>query len=121
MLSTPIVHSSPTARPAAFTRRPFGPSGSPKIAGGKLRIRRDHVLEDMLRGLGAHLAVIVALAAVPTSLLVIEFIDSERQDAIDDAVELLAGDINGLGGPVPGTPTLRTAVGNSAEECSAKA
>jgi urease accessory protein len=26
-----------------------------QIAGGKLRIRRDHVLEDMLRGLGAHL------------------------------------------------------------------
>jgi urease accessory protein len=27
-----------------------------QIAGGKIRIRRDHVLEDMLRGLGAHLA-----------------------------------------------------------------
>lgn len=27
-----------------------------QIAGGKLRIRRDHVLEDMLRGLGAQLA-----------------------------------------------------------------
>jgi len=27
-----------------------------QIAGGKLRIRRDHVLEGMLRGLGAHLA-----------------------------------------------------------------
>jgi urease accessory protein len=26
-----------------------------QIIGGKLRIRRDHVLEDMLRGLGAHL------------------------------------------------------------------
>ena len=26
-----------------------------QIAGGKLRIRRDHVLEDMLRGLGATL------------------------------------------------------------------
>mgnify|MGYP001550578583 FL=1 len=26
-----------------------------QIVGGKLRIRRDHVLEDMLRGLGAHL------------------------------------------------------------------
>jgi urease accessory protein len=26
-----------------------------QIAGNKLRIRRDHVLEDMLRGLGAHL------------------------------------------------------------------
>ncbi len=26
-----------------------------QIAGGKLRIRRDHVLEDMLRGLGAHI------------------------------------------------------------------
>jgi len=26
-----------------------------QFAGGKLRIRRDHVLEDMLRGLGAHL------------------------------------------------------------------
>ena len=25
-----------------------------QIAGGKLRIRRDHVLEEMLRGLGAH-------------------------------------------------------------------
>ena len=27
-----------------------------QIAGGRLRIRRDHVLEDMLRGLGAQLA-----------------------------------------------------------------
>ena len=27
-----------------------------QIAGDKIRIRRDHVLEDMLRGLGAHLA-----------------------------------------------------------------
>jgi urease accessory protein len=27
-----------------------------QVIGGKLRIRRDHVLEDMLRGLGAHLA-----------------------------------------------------------------
>ena len=27
-----------------------------QIVGGKLRIRRDHVLEDMLRGLGANLA-----------------------------------------------------------------
>jgi urease accessory protein len=26
-----------------------------QIAGNRLRIRRDHVLEDMLRGLGAHL------------------------------------------------------------------
>ena len=26
-----------------------------EIAGGKIRIRRDHVLEEMLRGLGAHL------------------------------------------------------------------
>ena len=26
-----------------------------QIAGGRLRIRRDHVLEEMLRGLGAHL------------------------------------------------------------------
>ena len=26
-----------------------------QIAGDKIRIRRDHVLEDMLRGLGAHL------------------------------------------------------------------
>ncbi len=26
-----------------------------QIAGGKLRIRRDHVLEEMLRGLGASL------------------------------------------------------------------
>jgi urease accessory protein len=26
-----------------------------QIAGAKLRIRRDHVLEDMLRGLGAHM------------------------------------------------------------------
>ena len=26
-----------------------------QIVGGKIRIRRDHVLEDMLRGLGAHL------------------------------------------------------------------
>ena len=27
-----------------------------QIVGGKIRIRRDHVLEEMLRGLGAHLA-----------------------------------------------------------------
>ena len=27
-----------------------------QIAGGRLRIRRDHVLEDMLRGLGARLS-----------------------------------------------------------------
>jgi urease accessory protein len=27
-----------------------------QIVGDKIRIRRDHVLEDMLRGLGAHLA-----------------------------------------------------------------
>ena len=27
-----------------------------QIVGGKIRIRRDHVLEDMLRGLGAHIA-----------------------------------------------------------------
>ncbi|MGH6728005.1 MAG: urease accessory protein UreE [Pseudolabrys sp.] len=26
-----------------------------QIVGGRIRIRRDHVLEDMLRGLGAHL------------------------------------------------------------------
>ncbi len=26
-----------------------------QIVGDKIRIRRDHVLEDMLRGLGAHL------------------------------------------------------------------
>jgi urease accessory protein len=31
-----------------------------QIAGGKLRIRRDHVLEEMLRGLGAHLNAIDA-------------------------------------------------------------
>jgi len=31
-----------------------------QIAGGRLRIRRDHVLEQMLRGLGAHLATIEA-------------------------------------------------------------
>jgi urease accessory protein len=31
-----------------------------QIVGDKLRIRRDHVLEDMLRGLGAHLHVIEA-------------------------------------------------------------
>lgn len=36
-------------------------------------------------GLGAHLAVIIALAAVPTSLLIIQFIDSERREAIEDA------------------------------------
>ncbi|WP_436641677.1 diguanylate cyclase domain-containing protein [Microbaculum sp. FT89] len=36
-------------------------------------------------GLGAHLAVVVALAAIPTSLLIIEFIDSERREAIEDA------------------------------------
>jgi urease accessory protein len=31
-----------------------------QIAGEKLRIRRDHVIEDMLRGLGARLAMIEA-------------------------------------------------------------
>ena len=31
-----------------------------QIVGDKLRIRRDHVLEDMLRGLGAHLTVLDA-------------------------------------------------------------
>ena len=31
-----------------------------QVAGDKLRIRRDHVLEEMLRGLGAHLAAIEA-------------------------------------------------------------
>jgi len=31
-----------------------------QIAGDRLRIRRDHVLEQMLRGLGAHLAAIEA-------------------------------------------------------------
>jgi len=31
-----------------------------QIAGDKIRIRRDHVLEDMLRGLGAHLTVLDA-------------------------------------------------------------
>ncbi len=31
-----------------------------QIAGDKLRIRRDHVIEDMLRGLGARLAMIEA-------------------------------------------------------------
>jgi urease accessory protein len=31
-----------------------------QVIGGKLRIRRDHVLEDMLRGLGAHLHTIEA-------------------------------------------------------------
>ena len=31
-----------------------------QIAGDRLRIRRDHVLEDMLRGLGATLAFIEA-------------------------------------------------------------
>jgi urease accessory protein len=31
-----------------------------QIVGDKLRIRRDHVLEDMLRGLGAHLTPIEA-------------------------------------------------------------
>jgi urease accessory protein len=31
-----------------------------QIVGDKLRIRRDHVLEDMLRGLGAHLHAIEA-------------------------------------------------------------
>ncbi len=36
-------------------------------------------------GLGAHLAVIIALAAVPTSLVVIEFIDAQRREAIEDA------------------------------------
>jgi urease accessory protein len=30
------------------------------IAGGHIRIRRDHVLEDMLRGLGAHLTALEA-------------------------------------------------------------
>ncbi len=31
-----------------------------QIAGDKIRIRRDHVLEDMLRGLGAHLTTLDA-------------------------------------------------------------
>jgi urease accessory protein len=31
-----------------------------QIVGGKLRIRRDHVLEDMLAGLGAHLDAVTA-------------------------------------------------------------
>jgi urease accessory protein len=31
-----------------------------QVVGDKLRMRRDHVLEDMLRGLGAHLAAIEA-------------------------------------------------------------
>jgi urease accessory protein len=31
-----------------------------QIVGDKIRIRRDHVLEDMLRGLGAHLTVLEA-------------------------------------------------------------
>lgn len=31
-----------------------------QIVGDRLRIRRDHVLEDMLRGLGAHLTVLAA-------------------------------------------------------------
>lgn len=36
-------------------------------------------------GLGAHLAAIVLLAAIPTSLLVVKFIDNERREAIEDA------------------------------------
>lgn len=32
-----------------------------QLVGGKLRIRRDHVLEDMLRGLGAELAKVEAV------------------------------------------------------------
>jgi urease accessory protein len=31
-----------------------------QVAGNRLRIRRDHVLEEMLRGLGAHLAALEA-------------------------------------------------------------
>lgn len=31
-----------------------------QIVGDKIRIRRDHVLEDMLRGLGAHLTLLEA-------------------------------------------------------------
>ena len=31
-----------------------------QVVGDKIRIRRDHVLEDMLRGLGAHLAPLAA-------------------------------------------------------------
>jgi urease accessory protein len=31
-----------------------------QIAGDRLRIRRDHVIEDMLRGLGARLSTIEA-------------------------------------------------------------
>ena len=31
-----------------------------QIVGGKIRIRRDHVLEDMLRGLGAHVSLLEA-------------------------------------------------------------
>jgi urease accessory protein len=31
-----------------------------QVVGGRLRIRRDHVLEDMLRGLGAELCILEA-------------------------------------------------------------
>lgn len=36
-------------------------------------------------GLGAHVAVVIALAAVPTALLAVEFIRAEQNEAIDDA------------------------------------
>lgn len=36
-------------------------------------------------GLGALLAVVIGLAAIPTALLVIEFIQAEQRDAIEDA------------------------------------
>ncbi|MCB9850821.1 MAG: D-alanyl-D-alanine carboxypeptidase/D-alanyl-D-alanine-endopeptidase [Phycisphaerales bacterium] len=42
------------------------------------------------------------------------FTSTEGRDAIDSAVELLVGDINQLGGSVPGAATLRSVVGNSA-------
>lgn len=46
-------------------------------------------------GLGAHLAVIVILAIIPTSVLVVEFIDSKRRAALSHAearVSLMAQD-----------------------------
>ena len=42
------MHSRPTARPEAFTRSPFGPSGSAKSTGGKLQVPSPAVVAPVL-------------------------------------------------------------------------
>jgi D-alanyl-D-alanine carboxypeptidase/D-alanyl-D-alanine-endopeptidase (penicillin-binding protein 4) len=44
------------------------------------------------------------------------FSSSTGRAAIDDAVQLLATDVNGLGGAVPGIATLQSATGNAAQQ-----